>query len=168
MSRHPTHLPDERDGIDGFEVVDGHRAMGQVECVVLERQRSPIPDDQFELRGRRERRIQRRGRREDLRAAVETDDAERVTVRSCPGDECERDVRRTRADVEHRADRSFAVAQAADRALRDVDAAEPAVDPSQIAEVAGQDARLVQRAIEQFLGTGQAIHPGQATAAPVP
>ena len=50
-------------------------------------------------------------------------------------------------------------------ALR-LDATEPAVDPAQVAQVAAQGRRVVQRPVEQLGGVGAALHRVQRTPRP--
>ena len=53
--------------------------------------------------------------------------------------------------------------QRIDRVCAQPHAAEPAVDPAQVAQVAGQRRRVVQRAVEQLDGIGAAVHRWQRT-----
>ena len=46
---------------------------------------------------------------------------------------------------------------------RQRDAAEPAVDASEVAQVPGQGGRVVERAVEQLSTLGEALHRAQAT-----
>ena len=53
--------------------------------------------------------------------------------------------------------------QGVDRARAQRHAAEPAVDPAQVAQVADQSRRVVERAVEQLDGIGAAVHRWQGT-----
>ena len=97
------------------------------------------------------------GRGEDLRAAVEPDDRPLTAARRGALEERERDVGAAGPDVEQGELRSMR-GQRVDGGRRQRDAAEPVVDPPQVAQVAGQRRRVVERTVEEFGGVGEAVH----------
>ncbi len=111
-------------------------------------------------RGRRRRQPRarrsqpRRGPRAGCRGRRSTTDA--IAARLAPGDRpgCRRRRSRRRAGSARGDGRPAPRWPVAVR----LDAAEPAIDPAQVAQVAGQRGRIVERAVEQLDGVGAALH----------
>ena len=96
-------------------------------------------------------------RRQDLGPAVDADDREPPTPPPRPLEEGDRDVRAAGPHVDQRQ----LVAMRRERLdprRAQTDAAQPAVDPAQVAQVAGQRDRVVEGPVEQLDGVGAAVH----------
>ena len=97
---------------------------------------------------------------QDLGAAVDAGHAEVAAVPGGPGQEGGGDVGGTGADVED--GQGAAVSgQHADGPRRQLRAPEPSIRPLEVAQVATQGGRIVQRPIQQFLDIGHALHPSR-------
>ena len=98
-----------------------------------------------------------RSRGQDLGPAVDGDD--RPPTRSPRGarQEIDRDVGAAGPDVEQ-GQLGAMGGQRLDGRCGQARAAEPAIDPAQVAQVAGQRGRIVERAVEQLDGVGAALH----------
>ncbi len=71
--------------------------------------------------------------------------------------EGQRDVGGTRPDIEQ-GDLAAMRREGRDRRLAQPNATEPAIDPPQVAQVADQDGRVVERAVEELDGIGETVH----------
>ena len=98
-----------------------------------------------------------RGRRQHLRAAVEGDHLEAPAAGGRARDQRERDVRPAGAHVQH-GQLGPVGRERLDGALAQGHAAEPAVRAPEVAEVPGEGGRIVERAVQQLVDAGDALH----------
>jgi len=94
---------------------------------------------------------------EDLGSRVDADHAEVATAPPGTFDEGEGNVGTAGSNVEER--QLVAMRrERLDRPRAEAHATEPAIDPAEIAQVAGQRGRVVKRSVEQLGGVGAAFH----------
>ena len=135
--------------------------MGDVEGAVGVGQRAPVGDPQARARRRRDCRAGRgappRGPRLGCRSPRPRSDRPRRRRRRAARPGCRRRRSRRRAAAARPCPAKASIAAA----VRPP--AEQPVDPSEVAQVAGQRRRIVERPVEELLGAGQAFHREQAT-----
>ena len=132
--------------------------MDDVERAVRERERPAVDDVERQAPGGRQPGVERHGGVEHLGPRVDGRHPQRPAATGLVGDEGEGDVGRARPHVEQRVRHGPLAEQAFQGPGRGARAAEPAIDPRQVAEVAAQDRRVVQRAVEELAGTGETSH----------
>ena len=98
-----------------------------------------------------------RGRRKHLRPAVERNDREPSAPLTRSIQQGNRDIGAARPDVEQ-ADVLAVRRERLDRVRAEADATEPAVDPAQVAQVARERGRVVERSVEELDGVGLSLH----------
>src|SRR6185312_8027320 len=95
--------------------------------------------------------------RDDLGPAVDPHDAQPPIAPPGPVEKRHRDVAAARAHVEQ-GQLDAVRGQRLDRRGAQAGPAQPPVDPPQVAQVAGQRGRVVERAVEQLDGVGETLH----------
>ena len=141
--------------------------MGDIERPVGEGERPAVADVQLEAVGDGQRRRARATAAARTSGRLSSATTDRPRARSVgPAEEGERDVGAARPDVEQASTSSRCAASASMASALRRDAAEPAIDPAQVAQVAGQRGRVVERAVEELDGIGAAVHPSQGTPRP--
>jgi fructokinase len=94
---------------------------------------------------------------EDFRPVVDADDRQRATPSLRPDKERHRDVRTAGPDVEEREPLAMG-GQCVDRVRAQTYAAEPPIDPAEVAEVRREGRRIVQGAVEHLGRVDAALH----------
>ena len=129
--------------------------MDDVERAVRVGKGTAVTDVQREPGRRGDRRRRCVGRREDLGSVVEADHVEAPAARGRPASSA---TGMSAPPVPTSSRDSARWAASASIAADETNATEPAIDPPQVAQVVGERGRVVQRAVEQFDGIGQAVH----------
>ena len=131
--------------------------MDDIERPVAVGERAAVTDVQLQPGRRGDRRCRHDGRREDLGPAVDADDRQATAALVGTSQQRHRDVGAAGPDVEHR-ERVSMRGERIDRVCAQPHPTEPAVDPAQVAQVAGERRRIVQRPVEKLDGIGEAVH----------
>ena len=142
--------------------------MDDVERPVRPGQGAPVAQDELEAVRGADPVVDVPGRSEDLLAAVERCDPERPAGRGGPRDQRHRDVGRPRPDVEQRVRPGPPGQQLVDGAPGRPGAPEPPVDPREVAQVPPERRGVVQGAVEELVGAGEASHTPGAYPTPGP
>ena len=167
--RHARHLAEQGDRLVGRQVVEHQRGMGDVERPVGVGERPAVADVQLEPVGRRP------GAGVASTAAART--SARLSMRRRPTSRRPRAAARSSSasgmsappvPTSSSVSASRCAASASIAAALRSHPAEPAIDPPQVAQVAHQRGRVVERTVEQLDGVGAAVHARAGYVGPVP